>query len=152
MRILFQSLSFKSLLPFTVLFENTECFPEGVDFLFRVFKPYQKHFRHGLFSGGGGGGVVSAFTPYQQHFSYSTATVHKSMVGWLHWGLMPLLQLRSYHGGRWRTCVSWLSHTSTKTTFFFPKPPTTFLTCLRRDERRKYAGKKITNPWFLDYS
>ena len=26
-------------------------------------------------------------------------------------------QLRSYHGGRWRTRVSWLSHTSTNTTF-----------------------------------
>ena len=25
---------------------------------------------------------------------------------------------------------------------FFPKPPTTFLTCYRRGERRKYAGKK----------
>ena len=25
---------------------------------------------------------------------------------------------------------------------FFPKPPTTFLTCLCRGERRKYAGKK----------
>ena len=32
-------------------------------------------------------------------------------------GLMPLLQLRSYHGGRWLICVSWLSHTSTNTTF-----------------------------------
>ena len=30
---------------------------------------------------------------------------------------MPLKQLRSYHGGRWRTCVSWLSHTSANTTF-----------------------------------
>ena len=34
------------------------------------------------------------------------------------------------------------SHTSTNTTFF-PKPPTTFLTCFNRDERRKYAVKKI---------
>ena len=25
---------------------------------------------------------------------------------------------------------------------FFPKPPTTFLTCFCRGERRKYAGKK----------
>ena len=25
---------------------------------------------------------------------------------------------------------------------FFPKPPTTFLTCFCRDERQKYAGKK----------
>ena len=37
--------------------------------------------------------------------------------GWLYWGLMPLKQLRSYHGGRWRPCVSWISHTSTDTTF-----------------------------------
>ena len=26
---------------------------------------------------------------------------------------------------------------------FFPKPPTTFLTCFSRGERRKYAGKKV---------
>ena len=34
------------------------------------------------------------------------------------------------------------SHTSTNTTFF-PKPPTTFPTCLSRGERRNYAGKKV---------
>ena len=28
------------------------------------------------------------------------------------------------------------------TQLFFPKPPTTFLTCFCRDDRRKYAGKK----------
>ena len=28
------------------------------------------------------------------------------------------------------------------TQLFFPKPPTTFLTCYCRGERRKYAGKK----------
>ena len=28
------------------------------------------------------------------------------------------------------------------TQFLFPKPPTTFLTCFCRGERRKYAGKK----------
>ena len=28
------------------------------------------------------------------------------------------------------------------TQLFFPKPPTTFLTCFWRGERRKYAGKK----------
>ena len=27
-------------------------------------------------------------------------------------------------------------------TLFFPKPPTTFLTCFCRGERRKYPGKK----------
>ena len=29
------------------------------------------------------------------------------------------------------------------TQLFFPKPPTTFLTCFCRDDRRKYAGKKV---------
>ena len=29
------------------------------------------------------------------------------------------------------------------TQLFFPKPPTTFLTCFSRCERQKYAGKKI---------
>ena len=28
------------------------------------------------------------------------------------------------------------------TQLFFPKPPTTFLTCFCRGERRKYAGEK----------
>ena len=29
------------------------------------------------------------------------------------------------------------------TQLFFPKPPTTYLTCFCRGERRKYAGKKV---------
>ena len=29
------------------------------------------------------------------------------------------------------------------TQLFFPKPPTTFLTCFCRGERRKYSGKKV---------
>ena len=29
------------------------------------------------------------------------------------------------------------------TRMFYPKPPTTFLTCFCRGERRKYAGKKV---------
>ena len=33
------------------------------------------------------------------------------------------------------------------TLFFFPKPPTTFLTCFCRDERRKCAGKKSRLNW-----
>ena len=32
--------------------------------------------------------------------------------------------------------------TSVLTQLFLPKPPTTFLTCSCRDERRKYAGKE----------
>ena len=33
------------------------------------------------------------------------------------------------------------------TQLFFPKPPTTFLTCFCRGERRKYAGKKSRLNW-----
>ena len=33
--------------------------------------------------------------------------------------------------------------TPVRTQLFFPKPPTTFLTCFCRGERRKYAGKKV---------
>ena len=33
--------------------------------------------------------------------------------------------------------------TPVPTQLFFPKPPTTFLTCFCRGERRKYAGKKV---------
>ena len=45
--------------------------------------------------------------------------------------------------------VSWLSHTSTNTTFF-PKPLTTFLTCFSRGKRQKYAGKKVCLNWVLN--
>ena len=38
----------------------------------------------------------------------------------------------------WRTYVSWLSHTSTNTTFL--SKPTDYFSC--RGERRKYAGNK----------
>ena len=48
----------------------------------------------------------------------------------------------SYHGGWRHTRVSWLSHTSTSTTFF-PKQPTTFLTCFSIVERQKKARKKV---------
>ena len=33
------------------------------------------------------------------------------------------------------------------TQLFFPKPPTTFLTCFCRAVRRKYAGKKSRLNW-----
>ena len=33
------------------------------------------------------------------------------------------------------------------TQLFFPKPPTTSLTCFCRGERRKYAGKKSRLKW-----
>ena len=33
------------------------------------------------------------------------------------------------------------------TQLFFPKPPTTFLTCFCSGERRKYAGKKSRLNW-----
>ena len=33
--------------------------------------------------------------------------------------------------------------TQVLTQLFFPKPPTTFLTCFCRDERQKYAGKEV---------
>ena len=73
---------------------------------------------------------------------FESMLCRKRMVGWLYWGLTPLEQLRSYHSGRWCTRVSWLSHTSTNTTFF-PKPPTTILTCFSRGEKRKYRRKKF---------
>ena len=75
---------------------------------------------------------------YQLRISIYSLSI-SSKVGWLYW----VLTLRSYHGGRCRTCVSWLCHTSTNTTIF-PRPPTTFpfLTSLR-GERRKYTRKKV---------
>ena len=33
------------------------------------------------------------------------------------------------------------------TQLFFPKPPTTFLTCFCRDEMRKHIGKKVLLNW-----
>ena len=35
------------------------------------------------------------------------------------------------------------------TQLFFPKPPTTYLTCFCRGERRKNAGKKVHLNWVL---
>ena len=60
--------------------------------------------------------------------------MNKILVGWLYWG---------------DTCVSWLSYTSTNTTFF-PKPLTTFLTYFSRVERRKYAREKGCLNWVLN--
>ena len=34
-----------------------------------------------------------------------------------------------------------------KQRFFFPKPPTTFLACFCRGEKRKYASKKVRLNW-----
>ena len=63
------------------------------------------------------------------------------LVGWLYWGLTPLEKLRSYHGvGDAFVFPGFL--TPVPSQLFFPKPPTTFLTCFCRGERRKYAGKK----------
>ena len=42
------------------------------------------------------------------------------------------------------TCVSRLAQTVI-TQLFFPKPPTTFLTCFCRGERRKYTGRKFAS-------
>ena len=36
---------------------------------------------------------------------------------------------------------------SVLTQLFFPKPPTTFLTCFCRGKRRKYAGNKVRLNW-----
>ena len=37
--------------------------------------------------------------------------------------------------------------TPVQTELSFQKPPATFLTCFSRDERRKYAGKKLRLNW-----
>ena len=37
--------------------------------------------------------------------------------------------------------------TQALTQLFFPKPPTTFLTCFCSGERRRYAGKKSRLNW-----
>ena len=63
---------------------------------------------------------ISRYPTGKHEIKYHTSSQvqkYSTAVGWLYWGLTPLKQLRSYHGGRWRTYVSWLSHTSTNTTF-----------------------------------
>ena len=63
------------------------------------------------------------------------------LVGWLYWGFNATLTAK---------VISWRSVTHVfpgfltpvLTQLFFPKPPTTFLTCFCRGERRKYTGKK----------
>ena len=64
-------------------------------------------------------------------------------VGWLYWGLTPLKQLRSYCDAH--VFPGFLTQVLTQ--LFFPKPPTTFLTCFCRGERQKYAGKKSCLNW-----
>ena len=43
--------------------------------------------------------------------------------------------------------------TPVQTQLFFPKPPTTFLTCFCRGERRKYTGSKscLNRRWVRNY-
>ena len=53
----------------------------------------------------------------------------------LYWGLMPIKQLKSHVFPGFLTSVL--------AQLFFPKPPTTFLTCFSRGERPKYTGKKV---------
>ena len=45
----------------------------------------------------------------------------------------------------WRlvTHMCFLAFSPVLTQLFFPKPPTIFLTCFCRGERRKYTGKKV---------
>ena len=66
-----------------------------------------------------------------------------SLIGWLVvLGFNATLKLRSYHGGGDAHVFPGF-FTPVLTQLFFPKPPPTFLSCFCRDERRKYAGKKV---------
>ena len=69
-----------------------------------------------------------------------SGTLHffqERLVGWLYWGLTAKVI-------SWRSVTHMFPGflTPVLTQLFFPKPPTTFLTCFCRGERRKYAGKK----------
>ena len=64
------------------------------------------------------------------------------------------LQLRSYHCGWWCTCVSWLSHTSTNTTFLFKATNyfshmllQTWEANIRRKESSPQPGIELTITW-----
>ena len=73
---------------------------------------------------------------------YESNTLPLSHVGWL--------VVLGFNATLTARVISWQSvmHmfpgflTTVLTQLFFPKPPTTFLTCFCRGERRKYAGKK----------
>ena len=64
------------------------------------------------------------------------------LVGWLYWGLTPLFNSQGHIMAFGDAYVFSGFLTPVLTQLFFPKPPTAFLTCFRRGERRKYAGKK----------
>ena len=69
--------------------------------------------------------------------------------GWLYWGLKPLNSLGHIMAvGDAYVFPCFL--TPVLAQLFFPKPPTTFLTCFCIGERRKYAGKKIASTWPTD--
>ena len=65
--------------------------------------------------------------------------------GWLYWGFNATLTAEVIiiimAVGDAHVFPGFL--TPVLTELFFPKPPTTFLTCICRGERRKYAGKKV---------
>ena len=75
--------------------------------------------------------------------AFDSRSLTKQAVGWLV-GCIGLNATLTAKVISWRSVT--LSHTSTNTTFF-PKPPTTFLTCFSRGERRKYARKKVRLNW-----
>ena len=52
--------------------------------------------------------------------------------------------LRSYCGGRWRTCVSWFSHTSTNTTFL--SKTTNYFSHMLQQRREAKICRKDSSP------
>ena len=60
--------------------------------------------------------------------------------GWLYWGLTPLQQLRSDHGGRWRMCFLAFSHQYLHI-FSFQSHRILFAQCLRYKSFENTVGK-----------
>ena len=66
------------------------------------------------------------------------------LVGCIGFNTTLTAKVISWHGDA--HCVSWLFDTSILLTqLFFPKPPTTFLICFCRGEKRKYAVRKVAS-------
>ena len=86
---------------------------------------------------------LGQFLSIEDYFSTFGAQAFVLGFGWL--------VLLRFNSTLTRRVISWRSMTHVfpgfltpvLTQLFFPKPPTTFLTCFCRAERREYTGKKV---------
>ena len=107
-----------------------------LDFLFFCLE------RVGNIGGGGGGrGEKGEIGNYPDNFIWSPEVFWTGWLVELRFNTTLTAKVRSWQSVTHMT-LCFLAFTN-----FFPKPPTTFLTCFSRGERRIYARKKFHLKW-----